>query len=243
MANKQLVVVSGVTGSLGEAYVEHYRKASRVVGISRNQLERPYTDVQYLQANLLDETESRRGISELQLENITDLLLIHPVGRFKFEENFTEVDPNIYASNVKTLANLVDPLLELQNKPNITLVAFGSISDKYDVPFWRSYSESKNILRRYIHKLTDKENNVRGVFINLSSVKTRNESKLRPFADTGYWLTPEEIVQRSVPELSSTEKWKEIDIFNLSPDYSPTIYTDHSKVLERWTREMYGESN
>ncbi|MBU1111832.1 MAG: hypothetical protein KJ896_03560 [Nanoarchaeota archaeon] len=240
MANNQLVVVSGVTGSLGEAYSEHYRKASRVVGISRNEPERPCTDVQYTQADLLDARESRRCIGELQLEDITDLLLIHPVGRFKFEENSTEIDPEIYASNVETLTNLVDPLLEHQDKPNITLVAFGSISDKYNVPFWKSYSESKNALRRYIHELADKDDRIRGVFINLSSVKTRNESRLRPYANTSYWLTPEEIVQRSVPELSSKEKWKELDIFNLSPDYSPAIYTDHSKVLERWKREMYG---
>ena len=246
MANKQLVVVSGVTGSLGEAYLMHYRKTEdRVVGISRNKPEIQFPEVQYVHADLLDEKESKRCVKQLPLEEITRILLIHPVGKFRFEQEFNEIDPEIYSSNVKTFTNLVDPLIEhtSQDNPLITLVAFGSISDKYDVPFWRSYSESKKALRRYIHELSGKENNVRGVFINLSSVKTRNESKLRPFADTGYWLTPEEIVQRSVPELSPTEKWKEIDIFNLSPDYSPEIYQDHSKVLERWTREMYGESN
>lgn len=241
MANTRLVVISGITGSLGEAYVDYYRKTqNKVVAISRKIPERTYAGIKYLQADLLDKRESRRCIGGLLLENITDLLLIHPVGRFKFEEDFTEIDPEIYASNVETLTNLVDPLLERQDKPNITLVAFGSISDKYNVPFWRSYSESKNALRRYIHELAGKEEGIRGVFINLSSVKTRNESKLRPFANTSFWLTPEEIVQRSIQELSSKEKWKELDIFNLSPEYSPVIYTDHSKVLERWKREMYG---
>lgn len=246
MTDKKLVVVSGVTGSLGEAYLKHYRKSeNKVVGISRNQPETPFLDVQYLQSDLIDEQATNRSIRRIPLEDIADILLIHPVGKFKFEDDFTEIDQEVYASNVQTFTNLADALLECTNqaKPNITLVAFGSISDKYDVPFWKSYSESKNALRRYIHKLTDKEDNIRGVFFNLSSVKTRNESNLRPFANTGYWLTPEEIVRRSVPELSSVENWKEVDIYNLSPDYSPEIYTDYSKVLERWTREMYGESN
>ncbi|NQV91198.1 hypothetical protein HQ489_01880 [Candidatus Woesearchaeota archaeon] len=243
MINKQLILISGVTGSLGEAYLEHYRNSEkRVAGISRSQPKIPYTDVQYLKANLLDPNQSKRCMDKLSLEGITELVLIHPVGRFKFEKNFTEVNPEIYASNVETLTNLVNPLLKRQEKPSITLVAFGSISDKYEVPFWRSYSKSKNALRKYIHELADKEEKIKGVFINLSSVRTRNESILRPYANTRYWITPEEIVQRSVPELSPTEKWKEIDIFNLSPDYSPTIYTNHSAVLKRWTEEMHGEN-
>jgi len=240
MVNNQLVIISGATGSLGKAYIEHYKKASKVVGISRNQPERPYTDVQYLQADLLNARQSKRCIDGLQLEDITNLLLIHPVGRFKFEEDFTEIDPEIYSSNVETLVNLVNPILKCKDQLDITLVAFGSISDKYKVPFWKSYSESKNALRRYIHELADKENRIRGVFINLSSVNTTNESRLRPYANTSYWLTPKEIVQRSVPELSSKERWKELDIFNISPDFSPAIYTNYPKILERWRREMYG---
>lgn len=245
MVNNKLIIVSGINGSLGEAYLNYYQNKDnmQIVGIARTKPEILYSRVQYKQADLLDRTESIRCIKQLSLEEITKILFIHPVGAFKFEQEFDEIDPKIYASNVDTFTNLSNAILERIAPTNIdlTLVGFGSISDKYNVSYWQSYSKSKNALREYIKEQAYKKDNVRGIFFNLSSVKTSNEVRLRPFANTSYWLTPEEIVGRSVLELSFTGKWKEVDIFNLAPDFSPEIYKNNSRVLERWTREMYGK--
>jgi NADP-dependent 3-hydroxy acid dehydrogenase YdfG len=240
MVKRQLVVISGVTGSLGHAYATHYHtQGCKVIGLSRQPTSQRLESVDYLVTNLLDKKTTTIAINRISFENIANILVIHPVGRFIFENEFKEVDPEIYASNVETFKNVAMPLIK--GKIPTTLVGFGSISDKYDVPHWRSYSKSKNALREYMQTLAYSNDNIRSIFLNLSSVKTTNESRLRPFANTDYWLTPEEIVERSIPEFSFSGKWKEIDIFNLSPDYSPEIYTDHQRLKERWLKEMYGE--
>ncbi|MBT3406876.1 SDR family NAD(P)-dependent oxidoreductase [Candidatus Woesearchaeota archaeon] len=240
MVKTQLVVISGVTGSLGQAYATHYHAQDcKVVGLSRQPASQKLESVDHLVADLLDKKTTTETINRISLENITNILVIHPVGRFIFENEFREIDPKIYASNVETFKNVARPLIRSQIPA--TLVGFGSISDKYNIPFWGSYSRSKRALREYMQTLAYNNDNIRSVFLNLSSVKTLNESRLRPFADTSYWLTPEEIIERSVHELTFRGKWKEVDIFNLSPDFSPEIYTDHQRLKERWLKEMYGE--
>lgn len=240
--------MSGASGSLGEAYLDYYRTLGcDLIGLSRTVPNKKFENVTYFYADLLNQSMVKNMVHSLNLEGITNITYVHPVGKFKFEEKFQNLDQKVYDSNVQTFVNLVEPLLELNNpsktdkrRCNINLVAFGSISDKYNVPFWKSYSYSKNVLRMYMYNLSCQNDDVKSLFINLSSVKTRNESKLRPYANTSYWITTEEIVMRSVKEFSFLEKWKEIDIFNVSPNYSPEIYTNHTKIFERWMEEMYG---
>ncbi len=74
---------------------------------------------------------------------------------------------------------------------------------------------------------------------NLSSVKTANESKTRPSADTRYWISPKEVVDKSIPIIETMQyPYQEVDIFNLSPDYHTSYYKEHDLLREKWLREM-----
>ncbi|MBT7903282.1 hypothetical protein HN587_05445 [Candidatus Woesearchaeota archaeon] len=247
----ELVIITGVTGFLGKAYVSQYannrenRDTLQIVGISRVAPKIKNRFVKYCQIDLLDSKTTQSCIQNIDLSGIDKIVYIHPVGKFKFESDFQELDSVVCSSNVDTFKNIAEPLINRinQSKTKLCLVAFGSISDSFNVPFWRSYSYSKNVLRKYVQQKVAENEQVSGCFFNLSSVRTENESRLRPFANTQYWLSPEEIVTRSVNRISFDSNWSEFDIFNAAPNYSSDLYSNHVELLARWEKEMSGKSS
>ncbi len=250
--NKHLVIVSGSTGDLGRAYLEYYSKQSDTVcyGLTRREEKHPVSGVTYLSSNLEDAVATKEQIQKISLDGTTDVLLIHPVGKFKFEANGIPeidkeqdgIDDEVYRSNVDTFHHVVRPLLEQRKKHNfipLTLVAFGSLSDPYTVPWWGSYTRSKLILREEMRTISRIEPRIKSLFVNLSSVKTKNEQKTRPSADIRYWLSPEQIVTRTIPLLETCPlPYQEADLFNPFPDYHISYYTEYDKLREKWIREM-----
>lgn len=254
MDKHKLVIVSGATGDLGRAYLDYYSIQNGTIsyGLARRDEKNPVSGVTYLSSNLENAAATKERIDKISLEGVIEVLLIHPVGKFKFEENRAlerdqnkdGIDDEVYTSNVDTFHNLVRPLIEQREKYGVVplkLVAFGSLSDQYNVPWWGSYSKSKLILRQDMRELSRIEPNVESLFVNLSSVETSNEQKTRPYADTHYWLKPEEIVTRSAPIIQNMQHpYQEIDIFNASPHYSQSYYRDFDRLREKWLREMKG---
>lgn len=250
---KQLVIVSGATGDLGRAYLEYYAGQNDTIcyGLARRDETNPVGKVTYLSSNLEDAVATQEQLRKISLEDVVDVLLIHPVGKFKFETNGVPkvdnapqdgIDDEVYASNVNTFHNIVRSLIESRGRYGIVplkLVAFGSLSDPYNVPWWGSYSKSKLILRQDMRELSMTESQVESLFVNLSSVETSNEQKTRPFADMKYWLKAQEIVTRSVPVIQNMQHpYQEIDIFNSSPNYHQSYYKDFDRLRDKWLREM-----
>ena len=152
--------------------------------------------------------------------------------------NINELRNNVYRSNFITFKNITEELTEKINfqKTELTLIAFGSISDEYEVPFWSAYSKSKIDLKKYIRKsLTSR---VRGVFINVSSTEKDDE---RIYADKTYWLSCNEVSEKSMPSILNKEpNWQELDIFKINPDYYNDYFNDHDYIKEKWLKDMYG---
>lgn len=252
MGKQKLVIISGTTGDLGRAYLDYYSKQSDIIcyGLTRREEKYPIRGVTYCNSNLEDVITTREEIQKISMEGVIEILLIHPVGKFKFEtKGLPEVDKikegiddEVFTSNVDTFHNIVKPLIEQRGKYSIVpikLVAFGSLSDSYNVPWWGSYSKSKLILRQEMRELSRMEPQVESLFVNLSSVKTSNESKTRPSADTKYWLRPEEVVSRSVPVIENMQhSYQEIDLFNPSPEYHVSYYKEYNQLREKWLKEM-----
>jgi protoporphyrinogen oxidase len=74
--------------------------------------------------------------------------------------------------------------------------------------------------------------------VDVSTVDTGNENDLRPHADKTYWLQPEEIVVKALPELMTLSTYKEIDVVKQKPDFNPDYYLDHEAILKKWKQEM-----
>lgn len=258
----KLAIVTGANGALGRAYLNRLINTSCVnsincVGISRTNVREKIPGVTYIEStDLLDRENVRKKIDrELPLGNSGEVLFVHPVGRFKFEENqvpevdhdLDGIDDEVYKSNVVTFRNVEDTLLELAKQQGLVtdflLCGFGSVSDRYKVPYWLSYSRSKDILRQQISGKTRQNGagpTVKGVFVNVSTVDTYNENTIRPYADKTYWLKPDEIVDDSLQVILGQSRIRnlEMDIFKPMPGFDPEQYYLPDNVLERWMREM-----
>jgi len=243
--NKELFLVTGASGKLGFAFVEQLKKENKIVlGLVRKDLKIEGTEL--LKADLLDENQISEVFKTFDFSRFDVITLIHPVGKFKFEKSPSQImdsdkdgiDDEVYATNVLTLKNVLKTLLSyLDKSQKIKVCAFASISDKHNIPFWNSYTKSKNIIRGYLKELCE-QNYVHALMVNVSTVDTGNENLLRPNADKTYWLHPDEIVSQTLPELVSISSYKEIDLFKEKPDFDNNYYLDHEAILRKWEREM-----
>ncbi len=252
--DKKLAIITGANGKLGKAYLDHFssKEDFDVVSFSRStQEERPVV-FKSIQVDLLDQTKIVLEIEKIDFSIYKKIILIHPVGKFKFQKNGAPeiekdndgIDPEVYSSNVVTLENILTPVMRRirDTKTQICVCAFGSISDRYGIPFWSSYSKSKNILRSLLKSLTD-QSGLRGrvnvLFVNVSSVDTGNENRLRPYADKKFWLKPEKVVAESAEFLiSDFSGYKEMDIYHPVPDFDTNYFHNDEKIFEKWLREM-----
>jgi hypothetical protein len=113
------------------------------------------------------------------------------------------------------------------------------VPDKFTLFVIEDYCEAKNLCREYIRSAVSLNSGwMSGLAINISSTVTQSAFKVRPYADTTYWLTPKEVTDRSVNTLmSSTPGFNEIEILKHSPDFSEGYYEDAAAIYRKWSRE------
>lgn len=252
--NNQLVIITGANGRLGRAYLYHFSSKNDfdIISVSRSKEDDQPSVFKNIYADLLEQKNVKSEIDKIDFSVYKKIFLIHPVGKFKFQKNgifeidkdSNGIDDDVFSSNVVTLENILTPIIDrIKNtQTQIRVCAFGSISDRYDIPFWSSYSKSKNILRRILKSLSLEEtlqDKISILFVNVSSVDTGNENKLRPHADKKFWLRPEEIVEKNMELLLSDFKgYKEIDTYNPIPDFDANYFHNNEKILKKWLKEM-----
>jgi NADP-dependent 3-hydroxy acid dehydrogenase YdfG len=252
-----LVIISGSTAKLGQEFISHFikDKNAKIIGLTRKIRKSKTKNLQYLELDLLNKSDVCNKMNSLNLSQIKNIYLIHAVGKFKFEEfgnpkedyDLDGIDDEVYDSNVASFLNIFVPLIKKikkQDRTNLTSMCFGSITDKYSIPYWTSYTNSKNKLREILkNALENKDLKAfsKALFINVSTVDTDNENSLRPFADKSYWLDPKEIVKKSVKLLKNKKKWIEADIYKHKPEFDPSYYQNYSDILKRWKKEMTGK--
>ncbi len=246
-----LAIVTGANGAVGAAYLKRLseRPGVRSVGITRTPVENRIEGVDYRQGvDLLDQNAVEEVMGAVRLEEALRVVLIHPVGRFKFEEvPPKEPDPSILRSNGGTLQYAVSALFK-RRRPDTSLVVcgFGSVSDRYNVRYWTSYTAAKNEVRATLRGLADISNpagfRTLSLMVNVSTTDTGNESTLRPNADRSHWLQPSTIVDQTLPILLAGEVeapfYREMDVFVEKPGFDPLAYYGNPEaVLSKWRRE------
>lgn len=241
----RLFIVTGASGKLGATFIASLKEGNNeVCALSRKPIE-TQADTTFV-VDLLDEAQIDSVFNTSDLSGFTEIILIHTVGKFKFEgvdsaisdTDGDGIDDEVYATNVITTKNILKHLLAHKEKEtNLNVVAFASVSDKHDVPFWSSYTRAKNILRGYLQTLSE-EKQISALMVNVSTVDTGNENLLRPNADKTYWLNPQEIIERVLPELAALTGYREMEIIKKKPDFDENYYLDHEALLEKWRKEM-----
>ncbi|NES71281.1 MAG: KR domain-containing protein, partial [Okeania sp. SIO2D1] len=80
--NTRMAIVTGASGAVGACYVKHFvqEKNTKCVALSRSKLES--TKVIQFKVDLLDEKGTREAIEQLDISQVSDLILVHGVGKF-----------------------------------------------------------------------------------------------------------------------------------------------------------------
>ena len=252
---KQCFIIAGANGEIGRGFVEKILPKHTVIAISKqhaSQIRHPNLVAIVVDLTKPEEVEKAfSGFDPTQYDQIT---FIHSIGIDKFEnkqfpkiEPLETIDPVVYASNVNTykyLARFLIKKIEAARKIKLVTLKFvmiGSIADKYGLLVMTSFTESKNIIRSSIRDAIATRSWISGLIINISSTITTSAMKVRPYADTTYWLTPKDIVDGSLLRVLSNEVgYQEIDLFKHDPMFHETFYTDDQIVFDRWKKYVHG---
>jgi len=251
---KRLVIVAGGTSAIGKVYMNYFSKDSTVIGISRKEFEPINKNIKSLVCDLTNRAQTMNLGSKINLEDIDKVILIHCIGEDVFEspnypviENINSINSKVYTTCVNTLKNSIDLVVEKiinerkhGRNVGLTITMFGAISDKYNIPFFSSFRESKNISRTHILNITKKYNWCKGFVINVSTVESRLSTGYRPYADRTYWLKPQEVIDNSIEKLINLKnKFEEIEIFKFDPNFESDYYSNNDKIFKKWVKEMY----
>lgn len=259
---KTLAIVTGSRGVVGREYLNilSSRPNTTCLAISRSKIENLAPKITQVNLDLVDKAAVEKAFIDVSLSTVEEIIFIHSVGKFKFEPaglpeidlDQDGIDDEVYQTNIETFLNILNSLLpkiekerSLGRELNLALCGLGSISDKYQVAYWSSYTKTKNQLRSIIYNLIqEKPDYIRGLFINVSTVDTENENELRPNADKTYWLKGLEIAQASLPFIIEQKNgsWKQVDIFKESPFFQDGYYENLEEVRIRWAEQMKEKS-
>lgn len=254
--NKTLILVAGAAGEIGTEFCKKIiNKKIDCIGIIRNkQLDLKSSLFLQLVCNLENEREIENSFVNINFSQYKKIIFLHTIGIDKFESRgYPEIKPmttipqDVYNTNVNTFKYLLKycakriNALNLQNKNKIkfkTAIIAGE-GDKYAPFVIESFCEAKYILRQYIQsyiKIYPKW--VSGLSINITSTITKSALKVRPYANTKYWLTPKEVVDQSFDKLiTSFLKYKEIDVIKNSPNFVDDYYENNNLLYAKWSKE------
>ncbi|MEK6932617.1 MAG: hypothetical protein AABW56_02370 [Nanoarchaeota archaeon] len=257
---KIIAIITGVNGEIGLSYTRHLlTRGINVIGIGRKE-RCAIGGIDYLCVNLLDKEQIGRIIQKIPFKDVEEILYFHLIGKFQFEDinhpikdvDKDGIDDETYSTNYSTFINLIEPLIEKireeirqKNRIKLSMTAIGSISDKYSVERWQSFSKTKKILKERMREIVDRyylEDQARATIINVSTVWGSQLAFERPQLYNKInknLLYADEIVLRSINTILDRElHFCEKNIFKPREDFDYTIFTDLKKVDERWYKDM-----
>lgn len=244
---QKLVLISGASRGIGKAFADYYRtqKNTEVIGIGRSEKKG------LTQLDLLDEVKTNEFVNNLDLSRTGEIVYMHAVGIDKFEpdgkpqidQDGDGIDDEVYSSNVTAFMNLAEPLIEKvkQTKTPMTICNVGSISDIYGVPYWQSFSRSKNLVRKYLKSLALP--NIKSITLNVSSTLDEDGRKYgRVNADTTYWQSAQELLTKSIGTVEGMREldsaYAEFDFYKHNPNFRPDHFTNLPRLFTLWQRDM-----
>ncbi len=243
---KSLVIIAGASRGLSKTYLDHYAQQpnTNCIGISRTRNKHSVV------LDLLQSSEAFAFVEGLSLRGINRIIYIHGIGIDKFEPKgiaFLDadgdgIDDEVYQSNVLTFLHVAEPLMAKTSHLRIplTICNIGSVGDIYNVPFWQSFTRSKNILRKYMKANTLPL--IKSLFFNVSSTLDEAGEKYgRPLADTTYWLDARDLVKNSVQYLDAFDMktgHMELDFFKPCPWYRKDYFINLPALYQVWQRDM-----
>jgi len=253
---KILVIVAGAAGEIGTEFCRRIiSKKIDCVAILRNKkiaIESPF--LSQVTCDLTNEKEIETVFAQVDFGKYQKVVFLHTIGVDKFESRgYPNIKPmdtipyDVYDSNVNTFKYLLkycirkihELNLQRKSKLKFKIAIIAGSGDRYAPFVIESFCEAKFILRQYIHsyiKIYPKW--ISGLSINVTSTITQSALKVRPYANTKYWLTPKEVVSKSINLLTeSFSRYKEVDIIKNHPKFVEGYYENNDLLYEKWSKE------
>lgn len=263
---KKLVIISGITGAIGNALLAEYgkHKDAVVYGISRQALNllsfiNPKTGKIYPSTLICsvpgnNEDGYKEFVKFIDFSIFSEIIYVHALGLFPFEvneqgEHIVNHDEDgdgiddrcMYLSY--TLFRLITSEIIKSSVCPVQCVIFGSLADKFGPLAHKSWCHVINIVKKYMKEAANNE--ISMFLLNISSVICSHELISRPFvfintdADHFYWLTPWEISKEIAKELKRVKGYyHEKELFNCNPGFDVDYYQDR-KFTPRKIAELF----
>ncbi len=253
---KKLIIIAGASGEIGSAFIKKFLQEENIecTAIIRNKaLLIEDNNLTKITCNLDNIYEIESKFKEIDFRKYAEVIYLHTIGIDKFNprgypniKTMETIDPDIYNTNVNSFKYLfkycLNKIKEI-NKDNITTlfktVIIAGTSDKHTPFVIESFCEAKFILRQYIQSAVNLYPQwCSGLSVNVTSTITESALAVRPFADTTFWLTPDEVVDQSLQKVVQTGLgYSEIDLFKYSPEYTSDYYNNNEKLYTKWSKE------
>jgi hypothetical protein len=253
---KKLVIIAGAAGEIGTAYIKDLiKKDIECIGVIRTRSVEGVDSPLFrsVVCNLDSIQEIAREFESVDFSKYNQIVYLHTIGVDKFDPRgypnirpMATIDADIYNTNVNSFKYLfrycVERVRDVNNsgrKLNLKSVIIAGVADKYTPFVIESFCEAKFILRQYIQSAVGLYPEwCSGLSINITSTITKSALVVRKFAETDFWLTPEEVVNQSQWELVAGNKgYKEIDIIKNSPQFIQGYYENNKVLYEKWSKE------
>lgn len=263
---KKLVIISGVTGAIGNALLADYgrQKETVVYGISRQALDllsfiNPKTGKIYPRTLICsvpnnNEDGYKEFLRLIDFDVFSEIIYVHALGLYPFEVN--EQGEHIVSNDEDgdgiddrcmylsyTLFRLITSEIIKNSTCPVRCVIFGSLADKFWPLAHKSWCQTIDKVKSYMKEVTNSQ--VTMLLLNISSVICSHELINRPFvfintdADHFYWLTPWEISKKVIKELKRANGYyHENELFNLNPEFEADYYQDR-KFTPRKIAELF----
>jgi NADP-dependent 3-hydroxy acid dehydrogenase YdfG len=251
MNKETLCLVTGATGEVGREFVDQLAPDYPTVALARRPIATFKNQPEEYQGGLdfMDAEGTKRAIGKIinaRRERISRIVLIHPVGNFKYEDRQAEepwqMDPVVHDTNVTTFENVARALMEVDPEIAITMVMLASVTDQYDIPMFRSYREANAMQRALIRKWIRQKANTSGVSLDLGTIDVKSENDLRPNANRKFWLSAEELVKQTCDPIMQTTPGKltRVELLKAPAGIDPHkgYYPHLEKVMHNWQAGM-----
>jgi hypothetical protein len=252
---KNIVIIAGAAGEIGAAYVKSFlEKEYDVLAVVRTKiLPISHKNLKIVKMDLTSAVDIKNSMDKFQLFGYDSVTYIHSIGLDKFNPRgyphitkMHTIDPQVY-EQVNTFKYLLKYLVHeiatyngsSSKKISLKCVAIGGTSDKYTPFVIEDFCESKFIIKQYLRNYTERYFEwFTSLIVNVTSTITESALKVRPFADTTYWLTPDEVVMRSIDDIEKQGKgYSEKDLYKYNPNYYPGYYEDDHTLYKKWVME------
>lgn len=264
MKKKKLILISGITGSIGQEVLRKYllEENTLIYGISRRGI--PIDQLAFLpthhlivNVDLANSADIRSFVAKIPTLTYESITYFHLVGEFKTEINKNMkvsiendydndgIDDCVYSLVTKAYKDMVIELFasSISNLAEINVVSLGSLADRYSIDCFTSYRKARAEVITFSEKAAYEHKNTNFYLFNTSTILAADEMLERPFifstqVKPQYWIPPSKLIEKMFEYMDNKKGYVAEDIYLPHPNFKEDYFTN-TNTYKRRIKELY----